>query len=233
MNIFAVDQDPVVAARSLHDRHVVKMILETNQMLSTAIQVNDYLGMQFRRFIAEERIPIEALGLFYKPTHENHPCNIWTRASLGNFAWLTVHGYALMAEYHRRFRGEGDTSAPHKSYSLQWVFNRFVAWAAGAPRFHVSNHSTDRAIFHQIDPKILDLVKTHTSFMACMPDDCKDVDGPITSYRVFYAADKIFQDHVKWTRAELPDWLLAWAPQAPARVGNRVVELMIDNLSHA
>ena len=33
MNIFVIDKDPVVAAQNLCDKHVVKMILESAQML--------------------------------------------------------------------------------------------------------------------------------------------------------------------------------------------------------
>lgn len=52
----------------------------------------------------------------YRRTHYNHPCAVWTRASRANFAWLVEHGYALSAEYTRRYGKE------HKSKSV-------IAWA--------------------------------------------------------------------------------------------------------
>lgn len=84
MNIFAVDDNPILAAQALHDRHVVKMALETAQILCT---VAHGLGLPAR----------------YKPTHKAHPCTVWAGATVGNLAWLGDHGLALCAEYTRRF----------------------------------------------------------------------------------------------------------------------------------
>ena len=41
MNIFVVDEHPIAAANQMIDKHVVKMILESGQMLSTAHRVLD------------------------------------------------------------------------------------------------------------------------------------------------------------------------------------------------
>lgn len=79
MNIFALNDNPVLAAQMQCDKHVVKMVLETAQMLSTVV------------------------GGPYKPTHVNHPCTIWARTSQGNFNWLVAHGLALCNEYTRRY----------------------------------------------------------------------------------------------------------------------------------
>jgi hypothetical protein len=87
VNIFAVDHDPVAAAVALHDKHVVKMVLETAQMLCT---IGHRLG----------------IGAPYKPTHGQHPCTVWAASSRDNAAWLVAHGNALCAEYTRRFRRE-------------------------------------------------------------------------------------------------------------------------------
>ena len=84
MNIFAVDNDPVLAAQALHDRHVVKMCLETAQILCT---VAHGLG-----------IPAP-----YKPTHKNHPCTLWAGNGENNAYWLWRHGMALCDEYTYRF----------------------------------------------------------------------------------------------------------------------------------
>lgn len=86
MNIFAIDQDPVKAACHLHDRHVVKMILECAQLLSTT------------RYILGERNP----NLF-KPAFVNHPCTIWVRQSKENYLWLLDHFQALCNEYGFRY----------------------------------------------------------------------------------------------------------------------------------
>lgn len=88
MNIFFVDADPAIAAKSLCDRHVIKMTLETAQIMSAAV-----------RYYAE---PIEHHNL-YKSTHIHHPCVIWARQTRGNFNWLSVHGVALYQQYRARY----------------------------------------------------------------------------------------------------------------------------------
>tara|TARA_B100001564_G_C20614707_1_gene659287 strand:- start:305 stop:826 length:522 start_codon:yes stop_codon:yes gene_type:complete len=90
MNIFYLDRDPIIAAQNMCDKHVVKMILESAQMLSTAHRVLD--GDD----IANEK------GM-YKMAHKNHPSTIWVRSSVHNYMWLYVHMTALMNEYTYRY----------------------------------------------------------------------------------------------------------------------------------
>lgn len=79
MNVFILDTNPVTAAQMQADKHVVKMVLETAQILSTVC------------------------GGPYKPTHMNHPCVKWAGLNRVNFAWLKRHGLALCAEYTKRY----------------------------------------------------------------------------------------------------------------------------------
>jgi hypothetical protein len=88
MNIFAVDDDPQIAARSLCDKHVVKMLLESSQMLCTA-----------HHLLGSERHP----GYWLKAAHWNHPCSAWARKTGGNYIWLAEHGMELCAEYSFRY----------------------------------------------------------------------------------------------------------------------------------
>tara|TARA_B100000787_G_scaffold142515_1_gene111906 strand:- start:993 stop:1562 length:570 start_codon:yes stop_codon:yes gene_type:complete len=90
MNIFYVDKDPVIAAQMMCDKHVVKMILESAQMLSTAVRVQS----------GDEKA--NELGL-YKMAHKNHPSTKWARKSYFNFIWLYKHMIALMEEYTYRY----------------------------------------------------------------------------------------------------------------------------------
>jgi len=90
MNIFYLDRDPVIAAQMMCDKHVVKMILESAQMLSTTHRVLD--GDE----IADSK------GM-YKMAHKNHPSTIWTRSSVQNYIWLWRHMTALMREYTHRY----------------------------------------------------------------------------------------------------------------------------------
>lgn len=84
MNIFILDRHPINAAEYQCDKHVVKMPLETAQMLCTVLHKH---GVE---------IP-------YKPTHQNHPCTLWAGLSQQNFLWLCTHGMALCHEYTKRY----------------------------------------------------------------------------------------------------------------------------------
>ena len=97
MNIFVLHQDPAQAAHMMCDKHVVKMILESNQMLSTVARKNGHDAP-------------------YRSTHANHPCTIWTGESIQNWRWLVSHSRALCAEYTQRY---GRT---HKSQAVtEWA----------------------------------------------------------------------------------------------------------------
>jgi hypothetical protein len=82
MNIFVVSYDPVTAAKELCDKHVVKMIAESAQMLCCAYP--------------DGEAP-------YKRAYYNHPCTVWARETMGNFDWLTDHALALCSEYTCRY----------------------------------------------------------------------------------------------------------------------------------
>lgn len=107
MNIFMVDKDPVIAAQSLVDKHVVKMILESCQLLSTAHRIIDgtlytdksKTGRNVKRWkLHDAREPV-----VYQATHINHPSAVWCRTSVENYSWLVEHMYALMDEYKYRY----------------------------------------------------------------------------------------------------------------------------------
>lgn len=86
MNIFILDTSPLLAAQYHADRHVVKMILESAQMLCTAI--NEGVGA-----------PITP----YKSTHKNHPCTKWVSTSKANAMWLYDLMECLGSEYTHRY----------------------------------------------------------------------------------------------------------------------------------
>jgi len=86
MNIFYTSPDPTECARFLDDKRVIKMVLETTQLLCTAL--NHHAG--------EQVAP-------YKSTHTNHPCAVWARLSSDNWTWLLKHAYALCDEYSVRY----------------------------------------------------------------------------------------------------------------------------------
>jgi hypothetical protein len=89
MNIFYLDKCPVKAAQVQYNKHVVKMILESAQMLCTA---HHCYGDKDQ----VENVP-------YKQAHLNHPSTIWTRRSKSTYTWLYDHMMALGDEYTKRY----------------------------------------------------------------------------------------------------------------------------------
>lgn len=87
MNIFALNDDPVLSAQDQCNKHVVKMIVESAQILCTVLHM---------RGVPRERLP-------YRPTHAHHPSTLWTNASDDNVDWLWRHAHALTAEYTNRY----------------------------------------------------------------------------------------------------------------------------------
>lgn len=85
MNIFATDDCPQKCAQALDSKRVIKMVLESAQLLSNAAHAH-----------CPELAP-------YRKTHFNHPCSIWARQHRGNYLWLLQHFIHLCLEYKHRF----------------------------------------------------------------------------------------------------------------------------------
>lgn len=106
MNIFYVDSNPIVAAKSLGDKHVVKMVLETAQILSTAHRVLDgseYFVQGKKRRVRKYLLLDSREYLLYASTHVNHPSAVWVRQSAANYQWLYFHFIGLLDEYIFRY----------------------------------------------------------------------------------------------------------------------------------
>lgn len=86
MNIFVTSKCPFASAANLDDKRVIKMVLESTQLLCTALRELGYQGT----------VP-------YKNSHVNHPCSLWVRSALGNYRWLMYHTQGLLQEYTKRY----------------------------------------------------------------------------------------------------------------------------------
>jgi len=91
MNIFYLDKDPVKAAQVQYNKHVVKMILESAQMLCTA------------HHHYAEALKYKPNYVPYKKAHYNHPSTIWCRQNSRQYYWLFHHMLALGDEYTKRY----------------------------------------------------------------------------------------------------------------------------------
>ena len=112
MNIFYLDKDPREISEMQCDKHCVKMILESAQMLSTAHRILD----------GDEYADKHKL---YKATHKNHPSTVWTRASSGNYNWHFDLFKAMLGEYTFRY------GKLHKCMDL---FRSLENWPTNIPR---------------------------------------------------------------------------------------------------
>ena len=97
MNIFVTDPSPHVSAQVLPDKHIVKMPLETCQMLS--IVCSDKWGHNYGELHRLDGQPYKT----EKGAFRNHPCTVWANESLINTRWLIAHGIGLCAEYTHRY----------------------------------------------------------------------------------------------------------------------------------
>ena len=163
MNIFVVDEHPIRAAHQMVDKHIVKMILEAGQMLSTSHRVLDgdeyYDKTKNGRRIKRWRLSDEREDKLWKASFVNHPCTRWTMESRMNYRWHATHAMALCREYTHRYE------KTHKSQPLiEYLFNREPVNIAS---------------------------KEQTKFAIAMPDEYK-VECPIESYRNYYRGEKAY-----------------------------------------
>lgn len=160
MNLFVLDRDPKLAAQAHCDVHVVKMVLETAQLLSTA---HAFFGEATYTEAGGWRLR----GLpVYCPTHQNHPCAVWVREAPGNYMWAERLLEHLLNEYQRRY---GDAAKKrHKTWG--------VLPALRSPPVALQLAFPGR-------PDAM------TPFALAMPEQHRGPD-PVAAYRAYYCADK-------------------------------------------
>jgi hypothetical protein len=181
MNIFALHLDPKTCAQMHVDKHVVKMILEYSQLLSTAHRVLDgqeYIDDSSGRRIKRWKLSNSFAGdkLLYKATHINHPSAIWARESKANYQWLAYLLVELCKEYTYRY------GKIHKSES-----DGLVKWLVNCIPENIPN-------------------KPFTQPTPAMPDHYKVKGDSVKSYRNYYIGDK--QRMASWKKRQVPAW---WA----------------------
>lgn len=195
MNIFYLDRTPLAAARAHCDKHVVKMILETAQLLSTAWHVlapqcvsSDWVATDpyFRSWADDRETEFKSRSVvcyylgnhrIYARTHENHPSAMWVRETAEAYDWAWRFGQELLAEYSYRY-DRVHASAP------------ILAALEGSP------------------PGIPDGPLSEPN--VAMPDHCivTDAEGyvdALASYRNYYRTEKVRM--LTYTKRRPPDWV--------------------------
>ena len=165
MNIFYLDYDTDLCAEYHVDKHVVKMILEYAQLLSTAHRILDgtqsiglsKTGRKQTRYV----LPDERESMLYSATHINHPSAVWCRQSFQNYVWLADLLNFLCEEYTYRY---GKT---HKIEATGLLNKLMVSVPKNIPR---------------------DLPFTGPT--PAMPDACKVPGDSLQSYRNYYVMNK-------------------------------------------
>lgn len=118
MNIFMLDENPKLSAQYHNDKHVVKMIVEYAQLLSTAHRVLDGKPKKVD-YVTTTGKPrsktiyvLDGTEGIYEAAHVNHPSAVWVRESVSNYLWLHEMSVYLCREYSVRY------NKIHKSQSV-------------------------------------------------------------------------------------------------------------------
>ena len=176
MNIFYLHPDPKICAELHNDKHVVKMILEYAQLLSTAhrfldgiqsVGVSKTNRKQTRYVISDERE-----HTLYLSTHTNHPSAIWVRQSYENYEWLYKLFIAVLNEYTYRYG-----------------------------RIHASARLID-ALY--TPPTHIPKGVGFTEPTPAMPDEYKVSGNSVRSYINYYLGAK--QHLASWKKRQIPEW---------------------------
>lgn len=176
MNIFFLDKNPKLAAEYHVDKHCVKMILETAQLLSTAHRVLDGVETTTVSNNRKKRIwhlPDVREQILYSATHINHPSAVWVRQSKANYVWLYNLFVELCKEYTYRY------DKVHKC-QRELIFLQLA----------------------RIPENIPDISFTEPT--PAMPDDVKVQNDSINSYRNYYNKHKTHL--ASWKKREVPEW---------------------------
>jgi len=185
INIFYLHNDPKVCAEMHNNKHVVKMVVEQIQLLSTAHRILDGIqvagksktGRNVKRWILENK---ELDSILYSATHQNHPSAVWVRQSKANYIWLTKMTLALCKEYTYRY---GKVHKVETSGLLHVLIENNPQNISNGP-------------FTEPTP--------------AMPDECKVSGDSISSYRNYYIKHK--QHLASWqgkiNSRKTPQWFI-------------------------
>ena len=162
------------------DKHVVKMIVETAQLLSTAHRVIDGIEVQLtlEKNGKTRKKKVWVLDdhrndIFYNATHINHPSAVWTRESVENYNWLVDHLFALGDEYTYRY-GKKHLTIQKLGYEIQ------------SPPFGLKD-------WDWTEPK-------------CAMDDSYIIsEDYVTNYRNYYVKGKA--NLHSWKKRDVPPWV--------------------------
>jgi len=197
MNIFVLDENPITAAEMMCDKHIPKMIVESAQMMASAVR---------RWGATDDVMPLTKAGKPYRGGYANHPCTIWAGDAFGNFSWLHDHAVALLVEYTSRFGKEHACADP---ISQLWHVGVVVSpshrrtttpFALAMPDEFRPNYQP------RIGPTFLDYGQTKGQMIyrsEVKGDSHASGDEAVQAYRRYYHSKQF----AKWEKGTpAPDW---------------------------
>ena len=183
MNIFTTNSCPIISAQEMCDKHVVKMIVEYAQLMSTAHRVLDgkqyegktKAGRRIKRWLHPD-VVLE--DLLYKASHIKHPSGIWCRSTTGNYKWLYDHFIAACKEYTHRYG-----------------------------RIHLTEVKL-AAVFRNLPKNLPDGPRQECAVAIAADQTCRQVPDfnslkPVDKYKQYIINDKPF---AVWTSRQKPLW---------------------------
>jgi len=180
MNIFFLDRDVRLAAQYHCDKHVVKMILESAQLLSSAHRVLDGKmvietspsNRKKKNWIKYWKLNDSRETSLYKVSHLNHPSAVWARSNIDHYRWLYDLFYQLIGEYKYRYDGK--------------------------------YHKCETMLMPLLDaPANIDIEAPWVDPPQCMPDECKTTDT-VEAYHNYYRMHK--RNMANWKIRGTPNW---------------------------
>lgn len=196
MNLFFLSEDPVLCAQQHCNKHVVKMVTETGQILSTVIRQK--LG----------NIPTIDNITLYSSTHSHHPSVLWCGASLSNFRYTLQLFKALSDEYTHRYKKVHATYTKlyaHIIDNLETYERRFLEIT---PKLYLGT-SIQAEHYFFAPPQCVDKASLISKGRGTFFVDKQRMLRyaalvTILAYRNYYRTKKAY--FAKWTDREVPAW---------------------------
>jgi hypothetical protein len=178
MNLFVLDEDPVVAAHMVCDKHAGKMAVEGMQCLVSALLISD---------APPKTMPVTSKGEPHKGGYHNHPVVHWAAECWGNFRWLYDHTIGLCETYEQRYG---------KEHAVKEQLDQLIGgvrWSDYIP--------------HVASVRRRDYLANMTPFVRCLNLDLLDEESysAVEAYREFYYREK--RHFAKWDKGVAsPHW---------------------------
>lgn len=161
MNIFAVDENPLVAGSQLPDKLVIKMTTESLQLLTP--WVFNTFGVKIKKPDSEGQFSLieEEQNFYGTKGFAHHPCAKWLYESPSNVHWLLEHAFGMADEYWKRYnRYHGTLYGLNEVRNI--VYKEFNGFSS----------------------------KDHTHFIQAMPEEYKIPNDPVQAYRNYLIGAK-------------------------------------------